>query len=248
MQTAILSFFNACWNWGGKRARHYKNRGFEGFSKFVKIEFICVRVWTGLFGNFVLQRGPGFHFLKTLGSAARSISSRGKSRNVARILSLQHTYTIRTRRITGRKICFRNFLKSCNAQESPRQTKSKKGQFMNFSQGHFGTKVQCESCLFSKGKTPEFTKMGKFMNFRFAPFFGLVCRGDSCNALHDRKLFSDFCISCNSILARMSPVKESYMTWKTIWTCVSCHVMGYMTGNIVLGSFVVKRIARMVCV
>ena len=46
-------------------------------------------------------------------------------------------------------------------QEWPRQTKPKKGQFMNFSQGHSGTKVQCESCLFSQGKTPEFTKMGK---------------------------------------------------------------------------------------
>ena len=32
---------------------------------------------------------------------------------------------------------------------------------MNFSQGHSGTKVQCESCLFSSGKTPEFTKMGE---------------------------------------------------------------------------------------
>ena len=29
---------------------------------------------------------------------------------------------------------------------------------MNFSQGHAGTRVQCESCLFSYGKTPEFTK------------------------------------------------------------------------------------------
>ena len=32
---------------------------------------------------------------------------------------------------------------------------------MNFSQGHSGTKVQCESCLFSQGKTPEFTKVGE---------------------------------------------------------------------------------------
>ena len=32
---------------------------------------------------------------------------------------------------------------------------------MNFSQGHSGTKVQCESRLFSQGKTPEFTKMGE---------------------------------------------------------------------------------------
>ena len=49
----------------------------------------------------------------------------------------------------------------CMFQEWPRQTKPKKGQFMNFSQGHSGTKVQCESCLFSQGKTPEFTKMGE---------------------------------------------------------------------------------------
>ena len=48
-----------------------------------------------------------------------------------------------------------------HSQESPRQTKPKKGQFMNFAQGHSGTKAQCESCLFSQGKTPEFTKMGE---------------------------------------------------------------------------------------
>ena len=46
-------------------------------------------------------------------------------------------------------------------QEWPRQTKPKKGQFMNFPQGHSGTKIQCESCLLSQGKTPEFTKMGE---------------------------------------------------------------------------------------
>ena len=46
-------------------------------------------------------------------------------------------------------------------RESPWQTKPKKGQFMNFSQGHSGTKVQSESCLFSQGKTPEFTKMSE---------------------------------------------------------------------------------------
>ena len=30
-----------------------------------------------------------------------------------------------------------------------KQTRPKKGQFMNFSQGHSGTNIQCESCLFS---------------------------------------------------------------------------------------------------
>ena len=38
------------------------------------------------------------------------------------------------------------------SQEWPRQTKPKKGRFMNFSQGHSRTKVQCESCLFPKEK------------------------------------------------------------------------------------------------
>ena len=46
-------------------------------------------------------------------------------------------------------------------QEWPRQTKPKIAQFMNFSQGRSGTKIQCESCLFSQGKTLEFTKMGE---------------------------------------------------------------------------------------
>ena len=50
---------------------------------------------------------------------------------------------------------------------------------MNFSRGHSGTKVQCESCLFSQEKTPEFTKKwAKVMNFSFWPFlwFGLPGR------------------------------------------------------------------------
>ena len=46
-------------------------------------------------------------------------------------------------------------------QKWPQQTKPKKGQFMNFSHCHFGTKFDSESCLFSQGKTPEFTKMGE---------------------------------------------------------------------------------------
>ena len=32
---------------------------------------------------------------------------------------------------------------------------------MNFSQGHSGTEVQCESCLFAQEKALEFTKMGE---------------------------------------------------------------------------------------
>ena len=63
-------------------------------------------------------------------------------------------------------------------QEWPQQTKPKKGQFMNFSQGHSGTKVQCESCLFPQGKTPEFTKKGEIHEL-FVVALSLVCRGDS---------------------------------------------------------------------
>ena len=47
-------------------------------------------------------------------------------------------------------------------QEWPWQTKPKKGQFMNFSQGHSGTKVRyLNRACFSKEKTPQFTKMGE---------------------------------------------------------------------------------------
>ena len=66
-----------------------------------------------------------------------------------------------------------------NSQESPRQTKPKKGaneKFMNFA--HF-----CEFWCFSLGKQARFTlnfcsgmPCEKFMNW---PFFALVCRGDS---------------------------------------------------------------------
>ena len=63
-------------------------------------------------------------------------------------------------------------------QEWPRQTKPKKGRFMNFSQGRSGTKVQCESCLFPKEKHQNSQKWAKFMNFSFWPFlwFGLPGR------------------------------------------------------------------------
>ena len=53
--------------------------------------------------------------------------------------------------------CFQDLI-----QEWPRQTKPKKGQFMNFSQGHSGTKVRdVNRARFPKEKTPEFTKMGE---------------------------------------------------------------------------------------
>ena len=37
-------------------------------------------------------------------------------------------------------------------------------------QGHSGTKVRCESCLFSQGKTPEFTNMGEIHELFVLPF------------------------------------------------------------------------------
>ena len=52
-------------------------------------------------------------------------------------------------------------IQRCNSQEWPWQTKPKKGQFMNFSQGHSRTKVQCESCLFSLGKNTRIHKNGR---------------------------------------------------------------------------------------
>ena len=55
---------------------------------------------------------------------------------------------------------------------------------MNFSQGHSGTKVQCESCLFSQGKAPEFTKMGEIHELSVLPLSLVWFAGptpDSCN-------------------------------------------------------------------
>ena len=49
---------------------------------------------------------------------------------------------------------------------------------MNFARGQSGTKVRCESRLFSQGETPEFTKMGEIHElFMLALFwFGLPGR------------------------------------------------------------------------
>ena len=67
---------------------------------------------------------------------------------------------------------------SRESQESPRQTKPKKGQFMNFSRGQTGTNVRYESRLFPKEKHQNSQKWAKFMNFSFWPFlwFGLPGR------------------------------------------------------------------------
>ena len=64
------------------------------------------------------------------------------------------------------------------SQESPRQTKPKKGQLMNFSRGQTGTKVRCELRLLPKEKHQNSQKWAKFMNFSFWPFlwFGVPGR------------------------------------------------------------------------
>ena len=59
-------------------------------------------------------------------------------------------------------------------QEWPRQTKPKKGQFTDLSQGHSGTKVRCEPRLFSQGKTPEFPKSGRKIHELFGLALSLV--------------------------------------------------------------------------
>ena len=97
-------------------------------------------------------------------------------------------------------------------QEWPRQTKPKKGQFMNFSQGHSGTKVQCESCLFSQGKTPEFTKMGEIHElFILALFwFGLPGRLLSGFSENSRRLWLSEIACCWKSLPRFSGSTKSY--------------------------------------
>ena len=61
----------------------------------------------------------------------------------------------------------------------PRQTKPKKGQFMNFSQGPSGTKVRyVNRACFPKERHQNSQKWVKFMNFSVCPFlwFGLPGR------------------------------------------------------------------------
>ena len=80
---------------------------------------------------------------------------------VGRNMSVICTGMCRVTNFSDHFTSFRESVADTFHQESPRQTKPKKGQFMNFSQGHSGTNVGCESCLFSPGKTPEFTKNGR---------------------------------------------------------------------------------------
>ena len=59
-----------------------------------------------------------------------------------------------------------------NHQEWPRQTKPKKGQFMNFSGGGIPEqKFNVNRACFPKEKHQNSQKWAKFMNFSFRPFF-----------------------------------------------------------------------------
>ena len=89
---------------------------------------------------------------------------------------------LRSRGFRGQKIPQEFLILSHFVQEWPRQTKPKKGQFMNFSQGHSGTKVRYvnRACFPKEKHQNSQKKWAKFIRtFRFGPFFGLVCRGDS---------------------------------------------------------------------
>ena len=52
-----------------------------------------------------------------------------------------HAHALLPDPVSATKLTFKSGVAPAN--------QTKKGQFMNFSQGHSGTKVQCESCLFS---------------------------------------------------------------------------------------------------
>ena len=90
-------------------------------------------------------------------------------------------------------------------QERPQQTKPKKGRFMNFSQGHSGTKVQCESCLFSGGHLKPVTLKPVIRIFRIfrvfaSAFSALLLCGVSSNPCFCRvrgafRIFRIFAVS-----------------------------------------------------
>ena len=82
---------------------------------------------------------------------------------------------------------------------------TKEGQFTNFSRGHSGTKVRCESCLFSQGKTPEFTKMGEIHEL-FVLVLSLVwfAEGRLLNLVD----IAENRLTCCCLLIRLAPVSR----------------------------------------
>ena len=95
-----------------------------------------------------------------------SVYFNGRPLNYTYVLSFRSVISLHTmehiKHVMTQKLVHQNF------QEWPRQTKPKKGQFMNFSQGHSGTKVQCESRLFSQEKNTRIHKNGRnSWTFRF---------------------------------------------------------------------------------
>ena len=73
----------------------------------------------------------------------------------------------------------RQFCLIVSTKKITRQTKPKKGQIMNFSQGHSGTKVRdVNRACFPREKHQNSQKWAKFMNISFWPFlwFGLPGR------------------------------------------------------------------------
>ena len=73
-----------------------------------------------------------------------------------------------------------SFYRLSKLQEWPRQTKPKKGQFMNSSQRAFRNKSSMWIVLVLLRKNTRIDKHGRTSwTFRFGPFFGLVYWGDS---------------------------------------------------------------------
>ena len=74
-------------------------------------------------------------------------------------------------------------------QEWPRQTKPKKGQFMNFSRAFRNKCSVWIELVFLRKKHQNSQEWAKFMNLSFWPFlwFGLPGRLLTCSGIHDRK-------------------------------------------------------------
>ena len=96
----------------------------------------------------------------------------------------------------------------------PGEPNQRKASSSNISQGHSGTKVQCESCLFSQGTTPEFTKMGQIHELFVLPlslvwFAGATPETDGCWKSAGKYLpFHDFeRVPCSNLLIQHAPRK-----------------------------------------
>ena len=129
------------------------------------------------------------------------------------------------------------FFLRTNFRSGASKAKPKKGQFMNFSQGHSGTKVQCESCLFlaianHPPKRIVYQTVSIYLFFVQSNFLNVqgFCQVPPLNSISPLEVPASVC--CQARQSKHLPV---------VWTCFcvtfcerpwSCCLISDPTGNL----------------